>query len=93
MLAHGRPRTVRVPRLPREQRAVVRWLATREGREWSRRRFTDATECHEIIELVDDCDPSVITDHYTQSDDEIFDYLRWQFPEWNDLTWTPDVSP
>ena len=89
----GHPRPVPVPRLPREQRRVVRWLASREGRAWSMQQFSDATECHAIIEIEDDLSPHAISDHRADSSEEMLEYLRGQAPQWADLTWTPDVSP
>lgn len=73
---------------------VAAWLATDEGLLWLTRRFTDdATDYHDIIEIVDDLDPDVMIDHLFISSDAMLQRAKEDQPIWADLTWTPDQSP
>ena len=74
---------------------IIGWLNSDEGFTWSSRHFDDATDCHEMIEIIDDHHPNVTWwgDSVTKSTQTQFRYLRQRAPEWRDLKWTPDQPP
>lgn len=72
---------------------VVEWLNSDEGLEWSQSHFSMASDCHNMIEVIDDCHEDIVDDHTSSSTKAIFDYMREAEPVWADLTWTPDQDP
>lgn len=73
---------------------VAEWLESDEGLEWSQSHFSmDASDCHDMIEVIDDYTEDAMDDHCSDSTKRVFDYLREDEPVWHDLTWTPDQDP
>jgi hypothetical protein len=74
--------------------SVVKWLESPAGLDWSAGHFTyAASECHDMIEILNDYDNVAISGHIWVASGWMLDYLKDTDPIWADLTWTPDQPP
>lgn len=72
---------------------VVEWLRSPEGQAWAYERFDDATECHDIIEILDDTQARTGFGEATWRNKDT-SWWRCRRPRaWRDLEWDPDRSP
>lgn len=73
---------------------VVEWLESPPGWKWARVHFSDdASDCHDMIEIINDYSACVASGHLSRSSEVMLEYLKVDEPIWADLTWTPDQPP
>jgi hypothetical protein len=74
--------------------SVVEWLESPAGLDWAEGHFNvEPSECHDMIEIVNDYDKGVISDHTSVASKWMMHFLIVDEPIWADLTWTPDQPP